>query len=109
MLTDKQKKDFLKGFKLATKKSKTQNELDLYYVDLIKNNSYNNKIAIVVNADNLTEDFNDGSILLQKRHSYEELHLIDNNYTSFRNFVKSYEQNADIPFSIEISNPINYK
>lgn len=109
MFTEKQKKDFLKGFKLATKNSKNQNEIDLYYVDLIKNNSHKNKIAVVVNADSLTEDFNNGSIMLQKRHSYEELHLIDNNYTSFRNFVKSYEQNADLPFSIEIDNPINYK
>jgi hypothetical protein len=109
MFTNKQKKDFLKGFKLATKKSKIQNDIDLYYVNLIKNNSFKNKIAVIVNSDSLTEDFNNGSMMLQKRHSNEELYLIDNNYTSFRNFVKSYEQNADLPFSIEIDNPINYK
>ena len=109
MFTNKQKKDFLKGFKLATKKSKIQNDIDLYYVNLIKNNSFKNKIAVIVNSDSLTEDFNNGSMMLQKRHSKEELYLIDNNYTSFRNFVKSYEQNADLPFSIEIDNPINYK
>ena len=109
MFTNKQKKDFLKGFKLATKKSKIQNDIDLYYVNLIKNNSFKNKIAVIVNSDSLTEDFNNGSMMLQKRHSNEEMYLIDNNYTSFRNFVKSYEQNADLPFSIEIDNPINYK
>ena len=97
----------LKGWKLAHPYRKTQDEIDLEWVNKINKVKQNNQIAILISSDELVEDFEDGSRLVQTS-GRAIAYLIDASYFAFKKFVEHEGNYADMPFSVAIDKPSNH-
>jgi hypothetical protein len=101
------RKLLLKGWKLVHPYRKTQDEIDLEWVNKINKVKQNNKIAILISSDELVEDFEDGSRLVQAS-GKAIAYLIDASYFAFKKFVEYEGKYADMPFSVAIDKPSNH-
>jgi len=85
------RKLLLKGWKLAHPYRKTQDEIDLEWVNKINKVKQNNKIAVLISSDELVEDFEDGSRLVQTS-GRAIAYLIDASYFAFKKSTARFDK-----------------
>ena len=108
MLTKKQKRVISKAYN-CFRKSKTKNDIDLKWSNLINKYNQKGKIAVIFSSDCLIEDFNDGTKLVQKPNCNDEIVILNAQYSAFRHYCNYFERYADSPYFINIDYPSNYK